>query len=47
MSVRIKLVNGTWYAFASGPKQQRNLQLVPAINFCNRLNSAQIAKEQA
>lgn len=37
--IRIKLEEGKWYAFGSGPKWQRNLMLVPAINFCKRLNS--------
>ena len=40
-TVRIKLVNGQWYAFGiGGPKRYRNLMLVPAINFCRRLNEA-------
>ena len=38
-AVRIKLVGGQWYAFGLGQKKQRNLLLVPAINFCRRLNS--------
>jgi len=37
-TVRLKLVDGQWYAFGKGPKRQRNLLLVPAINFCKRLN---------
>ena len=37
---RIKLEPAGWYAYAgSGPKKARNLALVPAINFCNRLNA--------
>ena len=39
-TVRIKLVGGQWYAFGRGQKKQRNLLLVPAINFCRRLNDA-------
>ena len=38
-TVRIKLVGGQWYAFGRGPMRQRNLLLVPAINFCRRLNA--------
>ena len=39
-TVRIKLVGGQWYAFSiGGPRKQRNLLLVPAINFCRRLNA--------
>lgn len=36
--VRIKLIKGQWYAFASGERKERNRLLVPAINFCKRLN---------
>lgn len=36
--VHIKLDQGVWYAYGSGPKWARNLLLVPAINFCKRLN---------
>lgn len=39
-TVRLKLVDGQWYAFGKGPKWQRNLLLVQAINFCKRLNHA-------
>lgn len=36
---RIRLVRGQWYAFpGQGPKSAANLLLVPAINFCRRLN---------
>ena len=38
--VRIKLVQGQWYAFGSGLKRTRNQLLVPAINFCKKLNTA-------
>lgn len=39
-TVRIKLVVGQWYAFSiGGPRRQRNLLLVPAINFCRRLDA--------
>lgn len=37
--VHIKLDQGVWYAHGSGPKWSRNLLLVPAINFCKKLNS--------
>lgn len=37
--VRIRLLDGQWYAFGRGPRKQRNLLLVPAINFCRRLNA--------
>jgi len=38
--IRIKRVGGQWYAFSiGGPRKQSNLLLVPAINFCRRLNS--------
>jgi hypothetical protein len=36
--VRIKLLDGKWYAFANGPRRQRNLALFVAINFCKQLN---------
>ena len=39
--IRIRLVDGQWYAFGcGGPKKQRNLLLVPAIAFCRRLNES-------
>ena len=37
-TVHLKMVNGVWLAFGKGPRWQRNLLLVPAINLCNRLN---------
>jgi hypothetical protein len=37
-NIRIKLLDGQWYAFATGPKKVRNLLLVPAIDFCKGLN---------
>lgn len=37
--VHIKLEKGVWYAYGTGPKWGRNLLLVPAINFCKRLNA--------
>lgn len=43
-TVRIKRVAGQWYAFGRGPKQSRNLLLVPAIRFCERLNEYQKGK---
>lgn len=43
-TVRIKRVAGQWYAFGYGPKKSRNLLLVPAINFCRRLNELQKGK---
>ncbi len=45
--IRIKLVDGQWYAFGSGPRKQRNLLLVPAISFCQRMNSIRHAQEAA
>lgn len=38
--VHIVLAGGQWYAFGFGERRARNLLLVPAINFCKRLNAA-------
>lgn len=38
--IRIRRVDGQWYAFASGPKKERNLKLVPAIRYCQALNKS-------
>jgi hypothetical protein len=36
---RIRLVGGLYYAIpGAGPRKQANLALVPAINFCKRMN---------
>jgi len=42
--VHIKLLEGQWYAFGSGQRKGMNLLLVPAINFCKKLNAAKVMK---
>lgn len=43
--ISIKRSGGQWYAFATGPRKQRNLLLVPAITFCRRLNAKSGAEQ--